>query len=393
MECKVILTCLFGDYDTLQQAPNFNGWNSILFTDKKTIDPKGWDVRVVKNTLSPEKESRRYKFLSHIYLKEYDLVCYIDANMILTKEPPSVPFWNPHPNRKRVIDEARKINELGKADKSEVDRFIQSTQQAKFRDDKGLFQNGFFVRRHSMVMNALMDKTFDLVEIFTYRDQLALPFACHLLNIFPEGLQRFNRTAFYTRLLPHKKQLNKKIQVHHITPARSDKNFGLAVNQAIEGLPENDWICLRDIDTVPPFHEEFIKQVEEIANNSQGYSLIGCMTNRLGLPWQLVPNMFNEWDMKAHRYKAKELASFGGIKPLTGLQTVGGLFMLFSKATWRKAGKFPEGGIEIKGKFVDYHFSRAVAKFGKLGIAQNIYLFHLYRPDAKDTRTNKDHLK
>lgn len=183
------------------------------------------------------------------------------------------------------------------------------------------------------------------------------------------------------------------IQVHHITPARADKNFGLAVNQAIEGLPEQDWICLRDIDTVPPYHEEFIKQCEELANNPKGFSLIGCMTNRLGLPWQLVPNMFTEKNMDVHRAKAKELSQIKSIKPLNGLQIVGGLLMLFSKDTWRKAGKFPEGGIEIKGKFVDYHFSKAVSKFGKLGIAEGIYLFHLYRWDAKDTRTAKDHLK
>lgn len=183
------------------------------------------------------------------------------------------------------------------------------------------------------------------------------------------------------------------IQVHHITPARSDKNFGLSINQLIEGLPENDWICLRDIDTIPVYHEEFIKQIEEVVNGSHGYSLLGCMTNRLGLPWQLVPGMFDEWDMKKHRAKAKELSQIKTIKPLSGMQIVGGVLMLFSKSTWRKAGKFPEGGIIIKNKFVDYHFSRAVSRFGKLGIMEGVYLFHNYRMDAKDTRTHKDHLK
>lgn len=183
------------------------------------------------------------------------------------------------------------------------------------------------------------------------------------------------------------------IQVHHITPARSDKNFGKAINQLIEGLPDLDWICLRDIDTVPPYHEEFIKQVEEIANNPRGYSLIGCMTNRLGLPWQLVPGMFDEWDMKKHREKAKELSEKKTIKQLNSGQTVGGILMLFPKSVWAKVGKFPEGGISIRNNFVDYHFSRAVAKVGRLGIAENIYVFHMYRADAKDTRTAKDHLK
>ena len=187
--------------------------------------------------------------------------------------------------------------------------------------------------------------------------------------------------------------MNMSPNVHHITPARADKNFGKAVNSLIEGLPENDWICLRDIDTVPPFHEEFIKQVEWIANNPGPFSLIGCMTNRLGLDYQLVKGMFTEFDIKKHRELAKELSVKNTIKPISSAQTVGGIMMLFSKATWLRAGKFPEGGIEINGRFVDFHFSRAVAKFGKLGIAEGVYLYHNYRVDARDTRTYKAHLK
>ena len=140
------------------------------------------------------------------------------------------------------------------------------------------------------------------------------------------------------------------------------------------------------------YHEKFIQQCEEISNNPHGYDLIGCMTNRLGLPYQLVPNMFNEWDVKVHRAKAKELSEKPKIKSLHRTQTIGGLMMLFSKQTWLKAGKFPEGGIILNGSFVDYHFSKAVGKFGKLGIAEHIYLLHLYRMDSNDTRTNKQHL-
>ena len=181
------------------------------------------------------------------------------------------------------------------------------------------------------------------------------------------------------------------IQVHHITPARSDKNFGKSVNQIIENLPDGDWICLRDIDTFPPYHEAFIKQIEDIANDPKGFVLIGCMTNRLGLHYQLVPMMFEEWDIKKHREKAKELANNIGIKDING-QTVGGLLMLFSKETWLRSGKFPEGAIVIKGCYVDYHFSKAVRKFGKLGIAQNVYLFHHYRPDSIQPNREIKHL-
>ena len=67
------------------------------------------------------------------------------------------------------------------------------------------------------------------------------------------------------------------IQVHHITPGRSDKNFGRSINQLIENLSDEDWICLRDIDTMPLHHRVFFKQCEDIANSGE-FDLVGCMT-------------------------------------------------------------------------------------------------------------------
>ena len=390
---KAIISCLFWNYDQLNQAPKFEGWDTILFTDTKPQDSKGWGIRLTE-TYSAALDSRCYKFLSHIHLPEYDLVCYQDANIILKEEPPSNPVWFRHPRRKKVADECARLVQLGKMNKEEVAKLFKFFRQNRFNDNAGLYQNGFFVRNHSEKMNKLMELTFDTVAKLNCRDQLALPYATSKLGYRPEGTVNYSLNDNQIEFLPHNNQpVIKRIQVHHITPARSDKNFGLAVNQLIEGLPDQDWICLRDIDTFPPYHEEFIKQVEEIANNPMGFDLIGCMTNRLGLTYQLVRGMFSEWDTKVHRDKAKELAVKKRIKPLSKGQTVGGILMLFSKSTWLKAGKFPEGGISINNNFVDYHFSKAVSKFGKLGIAEGVYVFHHYRPDAKDTRTAKDHLK
>ena len=48
--------------------------------------------------------------------------------------------------------------------------------------------------------------------------------------------------------------------IHYITPGHSDKNYGKAINDTIRHLPDNDWICLRDIDTMPAYHEKFFEQ-------------------------------------------------------------------------------------------------------------------------------------
>ena len=379
---KAIYTCLFGNYDNLNPAPKLRGWDFILFTDSEIFDARGWNVRLVKKELSAEKESRRYKFLSHIYLREYRLVCYIDANMRLLKEPPLRSIWFRHPMRTSVVSEAARIIELGKADSKSVTDQINRYFSQGFPDNVGLFQNGFFVRSHSDNNNRLMEETWLIIKEHTHRDQIALPFAVWKIGRMPEGLTSLSKYNMYYRLMPHKG--NEPVNVHHITPARSDKDLGRAINMIIEHLPENDWICLRDIDTFPPYHEAFIKQVESIANDPQGFDLIGCMTNRLGLEYQVEKPMFDEMDIKAHRQRAKEMATGGEIKPLGKAQTIGGVMMLFSKKTWLKAGKFPEGGIQIKGSFIDYHFSRAVMRSGgRLGIATGVYLFHAYRLDGR----------
>lgn len=209
-----------------------------------------------------------------------------------------------------------------------------------------------------------------------------------------ENLKLWNQYGGLKEYVPYKRFIiTERVHVHHITPARTDKNFGKAINQLIEGLPDNDWVCLRDIDTFPPDHVRFIEQVEELANNNQGFDLIGCMTNRIGLNYQLVKGMWDEMDLMKHRDKAKELSEDKSIISLGTSQTVGGVMMLFSKSTWLKVGKFPEGGIKIGNSFIDYHFSMAVARNrGKLGIARGIYLYHNYRIEAKETRKATGHL-
>src|SRR5690606_18096389 len=110
---------------------------------------------------------------------------------------------------------------------------------------------------------------------------------------------------------------------------------------------------------------------EEIAQKGE-YDLVGCMSNRLGLPWQLYKGKISdETDFVRHIEIGKELSEQYGneVKPIN--LTIGGLFMLFPKKLWRELGKFPEGGIRLNGKFIDYHFSnKALKKKKRIGVAQ-----------------------
>lgn len=182
--------------------------------------------------------------------------------------------------------------------------------------------------------------------------------------------------------------------VHHITPGRSDLNYGKAINDLIYDLPDEDWICIRDIDTLPLHHRVFFKQCEEIAESGE-FDLVSCMTNRLGVGYQLHGGeMSNNWNIKHHIHIAHELYNKHGsnvIKPPG--EILAGLMMLFSKKTWENVGGFREGGVAVKGQTIDNLFTRSVIKIGgKLGIAQGIYFFHIYREWSSNARLAQEHI-
>lgn len=183
------------------------------------------------------------------------------------------------------------------------------------------------------------------------------------------------------------------MKVHHITPARSDLNFGEAINDLIKGLPNEDWVCLRDIDTIPPLHKEFIWQCEEIAKTTK-LDLISCMTNRIGLRHQLYNGVFSDdHNLLNHKSIALELFNKAPLEVIETKQTIAGVMMLFSVNTWRKVKGFPTGAIKIGGVFVDYLFCKKVLRVGmKIGIAKNVYLYHAYRMGEVNPRKQKKHL-
>lgn len=384
---KVIYTVILGGYDELSPAPKFEGWDFVVFTDDEDLKSDGWSIRYVNG------DDKKYKFLSHVYLSEYDLVCYVDGNVRLIAEPPSNPIWFSDRVHSSVYQYAMTIDRNVNMVKRQVRYYMES----RFSDKAGLYETNFFVRSNrNKLQNRLMSEVYEVIQEHTSFDKLAIPFAMwstqsRMENIQPQGLQ-----GNYIKVLPHKKQIEEKrsVSVHHITPGRSDKNIGKAINDIVEKLPDNDWICLRDIDTLPMYHEKIYQQCEDIARAGD-FDLVGCMTNRLGLHYQLVGGMkSNDSDILNHRKIAVELYKEHGCNVMPIHQAIGGLFMLFPKSTWLKVGGFPEGGIQINGHFFDYHFCKSVMQQRlRIGIAKGIYLFHYYRFEhGEETRKAISHL-
>ncbi len=174
---KAIFTVVFGGYDNVPAIPVAEGWEKVIITD--TERPlTGWDrVLIAKPTNNPALESRRYKWLSHIYLKEYDLVCYFDGNMSVIKTPPEHPFRIRHYKRNTVRQECDALNrQLHRATIEDVEAHYASLIADGFPDESGLYLNGFFARDHSEKENKFCEKVWESIQYYTNRDMVTIPY-------------------------------------------------------------------------------------------------------------------------------------------------------------------------------------------------------------------------
>lgn len=393
---KAIFTVIVGGYDDIPTKPSFKEWDYFLITDEMPKDSKGWTVIQVNECGDPKKLSRKYKILSHNYLPEYDLVCYMDANMTLLKEPPSTPLRGRHRISVSFYDEAKLILRAKKENRAVIDRQVLFYRKSGLKGTSRVLQNGFFVRQHNATMNKIHEQWWEQIKQFSYRDQLSLPAVLEMNKISLIGTVQNEQFTKYFQVAPSH---GKKIElssgaVHHITSARADKNIGKAINDIVKNVGDNDWICLRDIDTIPILHKEFIKQCQDIADKGN-YDLVGCITNRMGLERQLYNLKISEdFDIKNHLPIAKELHEKHGSNVSTYTGTIGGVMMMFSKKAWMRVGGFDEGGIvNSQGQYFDYTFSKKIAQAkGRIGVADGIYIFHLYRMEEENPMRSTKHL-
>jgi hypothetical protein len=174
--------------------------------------------------------------------------------------------------------------------------------------------------------------------------------------------------------------------VHYIQPFAVDKDICKAYNQACKLIPDEDWICITDMDTMF-LHPEQKIMIDIIAKSGQA-DLYGCVTNRCNVPDLVLPSMFYELDLKKHYQKAKERLAYGS-ETMAYNGIVPGYFMLFSKKTWNEVQGFsiPEYGVNYA---FDQYFS---LKIKRKAIIKSVYLLHLYRIWSAVPAWDVEHLK
>ena len=86
---KAIYTVLIGNYEQLLQAPKFEGWDAVCFTDNINRISNGWILRElpINRELGSVRTSRLPRIMPYKYLPEYDESIYIDASVALENSP------------------------------------------------------------------------------------------------------------------------------------------------------------------------------------------------------------------------------------------------------------------------------------------------------------------
>jgi hypothetical protein len=401
MEKVAIYTVLTGNYDNLAPQTLTNGADHFLFTDDETNQIEGFKTILIEKSDDPKLSSRHYKLLAHKYLPDHTLYIYFDASYTITKDLrgliKSVYRDNTklslkrHPARNCIYTEASRVKILAKAQPEKIDTQISTYREEKYPEKAGLYECGFFIRANNQKINNIFEDWYKELTIHTHRDQISLPVVLKRHKFTPTVFTDVHLSRF-AKLRPHIKSHTKKtgVTVHYFTPASGDKNLGRAYNKACEMVTDlNDWICIRDGDTMF-LTPDWPKQIEEIIQtNGHNYQLISCYTNRLGLKHQLLNGeLSQDTDVRNHTNLALRQRDKYRTEVVQSPSYTAGLFMLFKRSLWDTI-KFKEGltSSDESTDFIDAQFSKEVLKKGgRIGLAKGIYLFHAYRLHQKTHR-------
>jgi hypothetical protein len=177
------------------------------------------------------------------------------------------------------------------------------------------------------------------------------------------------------------------VTVFYGTPWRTG-DIGGGINEFVDALPSDSWVCIRDGDTLflTPNWGYQVEQV--IARYGRQFAVIGAMCNRLKSPFQLHEGRFSdEADIGKHRDIALERWQRYGAHVREVPGPLAGMCMIFNKRTWQQT---PFVGRSI---YFDKVFCGDVKRAGgRLGVAQGIYLFHLYRWGTANPFDSVEHL-
>lgn len=218
---RAVYTALIGNYDCLRPLRFKSSIPLIVFTDIPNLDVQGWVTRQVSDLGqiphgAPAWTINRYlKMHPHEILPDQDETLYVDANIILSRDPS--PLFHKyladadiaipaHMDRNEISEELKECLRVGKVSQAEYE--TMSSRLALYDSigvSSGPFtENGVILRRNTSQVSSAMELWWAEVANGVTRDQLSLPYALHKtglkISVIKEGPRT---TGEYMTIRPH----------------------------------------------------------------------------------------------------------------------------------------------------------------------------------------------
>ena len=192
---KVVYSALLGKYDIIQPFNLQKGFDFILFTDLTNINKKetNWTIVPIPKelnhlNLSKFKIQRFIKLHPHLFFPNYNLSIYIDTSFQIQGDlneflfrilTPKYNIYNfEHPFRNNIFDELSIVVEIGRENEIIATKIRERYIKEKFPDNNGLIEGCLIIRKHNEKdCIYLMNKWFEEIENYSYRDQLSFNYA------------------------------------------------------------------------------------------------------------------------------------------------------------------------------------------------------------------------
>jgi len=191
---KCFYTALFGSpgqtTDTLGSFERIPGWDYICFTNQTIDYATGWTIiNVDYKGTTPALEAKKYKWLSHMYLGEYDFVVWMDAYMapnpkrqsllqtwiLSMKEKGLKLLHKPHPERTCIWDECDAVVGSKRDTEAHVNQVRSLLEKDAMPRKWGLFDTNILVKwNKDLYTQTISERIFKQLSTTSIRDQLAV---------------------------------------------------------------------------------------------------------------------------------------------------------------------------------------------------------------------------
>ena len=172
--------------------------------------------------------------------------------------------------------------------------------------------------------------------------------------------------------------------LHIISPYDNEKNLGKAYNEAMKYYNADDWVCLKDHDTLFLLPDT-IRHISRYTELNPDAGILTCYTNRLANGEQLLSYRCDENDSIRNHVNIAKRREVGLYDTTLLIRPISGFLMVIRKSTWDKV-KFDDGCLGVDNK---YHLKIVAAGLDVLRM-NGIYVWHTYR--LINGVKNKSHL-